>query len=246
MEITPAERAARAARFAADTTVPTVKRTFAHADFDRKKMVVSDATERFRSLLLRKLVAGEAVSAAQLGAASAHGIDIDALRAEAMTAPVVAPALYVEAGLVPKPKRKVSKGRPALHSDAGTSAASATRKSRRTSLGTAPLVVSTATGTTEAAGCPVAPPALSGMRTRRSLTAVAAPPPEPAAEAASEPGTLEVPGGPKPSTTPRQARAALTRIARLEAARAAGEPLTAGQIARITARPLWQAIADAA
>jgi hypothetical protein len=112
LEITPEERASRAARFraAAAAPPPPPQRRFAHRDFDRSKMVISDAAERLSTLLTRKLAAGEPISEAQVAAAAAHGLDLDTLREQARGTALatLVPALYVEAGIVPKPKKRAS------------------------------------------------------------------------------------------------------------------------------------------
>lgn len=266
MEVTAEEKAARASRFA-DATVPDVVRTFAHKDFDRAKMVISDASARLRSLLLRKLAAGESISEAQAAAAKSHGIDVSELERKAQSAPVSAPALYVEAGIVPR-KQKSAKRRAASKSKEGVTAPAAeehavageTRKSRRLSLSAAaaaaasapaapaPVASSAAAARTRTKSPAEAPPTKAPSRRLGSRSpGPAAAPAAPEAAAGSSPAAAApkaaMPGGPKASATLQQAHAALSRIARLEAALAAGEALTDGQRARIAARPAWEAVA---
>ena len=232
MEISAAEKAIRAARFA-DSSVPEVSKKQAHRDFDRSKMFISNTEERLRSLLQRKFAAGEAISEAQISAAAAHGIDVVKLREESHAAPVSAPALYVEAGLVkPRPKRKVSRSKkaaadlPAASGLAPTSAPEL-RKSRRLSLSALRLENASAAPKVHDAAPHVSTASSTGQPSVLALTALAK----------DEPA-----GGPRATSTPKQARAALARIARLEASQAAGVALTAGQRERIATRHLWEEI----
>lgn len=101
-----AARQARAARFAAEAAAgapPPPERRFAHADFERAKIVRTDPEEKLLGLCRRKLLGGDALSDVQLAALGRLGVSVDELREEAAAAgraAVVAaarPAVYAEA-----------------------------------------------------------------------------------------------------------------------------------------------------
>jgi hypothetical protein len=223
LEVLPHERAARTERFSSGPAPPPPQRKFAHRDFDREKMVISEASGRLRTLLLRKISAGETISDAQRAAATTHGIDIAELQREARHASPASlvPALYVEAGLVPKAKR-----RPSLKAKAATGAS---RKSARLSLTSA-----VASSVLAASGSGAAVVEQSGDDTPLLATCTGTP-----AVVASG----AQPGGPTERSSLKQARAALARIVRLEAALAAGETLPPGQLARLASKHLWEELA---
>ncbi len=229
MEISPEEIAARAQRFSHTAIAPTVKqRTFAHRDFDRSKMVISDAASRFRSLLLRKMAAGEVVSEVQLIAATAHGIDIDELREEAkqVLPSSMAPALYVEAGIFSKPGRRASSKKKAV-----AAPMQAARKTRR-------LSKAAEAAASVAAGIEIHD--VSDIAPVLEAPAVVLPVPS---STDTEVSHGAIPGGPTERTTLQKARAALARIARLEMSLSAGDILAPGQLARIASKPQWEELA---